>query len=158
MDISSDALMQLSGRATMLPNDFAVIIPTHCYDRVYTESSVFKVWIHWADLFVLSDDGDKQLDQYKEKYGDNVLVFSKDDYAGKFDKMDNFGNNALLYMLAMPCGMLFSCWLKILSVADDDYSAIEYRITSDGGYYAKKVKNADVFFLRPYKLHARKRS
>lgn len=131
----------------MLPNDFAVIIPTHGrYDRVYTESSLRKSG-YTGPIYLLCDDGDKQLDQYKEKYGDNVLVFSKDDYAGKFDKMDNFGNNAcVVYARNAMWDAARSVGLKYFSVADDDYSAIEYRITSDGGYYAKKVKNADALF------------
>lgn len=131
----------------MLPSDFAVIIPTHGrYDRVYTENSLRKSG-YTGPIYLLCDDEDKQLDKYKEKYGDKVLVFSKDDYAGKFDKMDNFGNKAcVVYARNAMWDAARSVGLKYFSVADDDYSAIEYRITPDGGYYAKKVKNADALF------------
>ena len=131
----------------MLPSDFAVIIPTHGrYDRVYTENSLRKSG-YTGPIYLLCDDGDKQLDQYKEKYGDKVLVFSKDDYAGKFDKMDNFGNKAcVVYARNAIWDAARSVGLKYFSVADDDYTSIQYRITPDGGYYGKTARNADALF------------
>ncbi len=131
----------------MLPSDYAVIIPTHGrYDRVYTESSLRKAG-YTGSIYLLCDDEDYHLAQYKEKYGDKVLVFSKDDYAGKFDKMDNFGNKAcVVYARNAIWDAARSLGLKYFSVADDDYTALEYRITQSGGYYAKKVRNADDLF------------
>ncbi len=131
----------------MLPSDFAVIIPTHGrYDRVYTENSLRKSG-YTGPIYLLCDDGDKQLDQYKEKYGDKVLVFSKDDYAGKFDKMDNFGNKAcVVYARNAMWDAARSVGLTYFAVLDDDYVALQYRITADGGYYAKTIKNADGVF------------
>ena len=110
----------------MLPNDFAVIIPTHGrYDRIYTEASLRKAG-YTGDIYLLCDDEDKQLDQYKEKYGDKVLVFSKEAYAGKFDKMDNFGNKACVVYARN------AIWDAARS--------------SDGGYYGKTATNADDLF------------
>jgi len=131
----------------MLPGDFAVIIPTHGrYDRVYTEASLRKSGYTGA-IYLLCDDEDEQLDAYKEKYGDKVLVFSKEEYAGKFDKMDNFGNKAcVVYARNAMWDAAKLVGLKFFAVADDDYQAFEYRIKPDCGYYAKKVKNADDLF------------
>ena len=131
----------------MLPNDFAVIIPTHGrHDRVYTEVSLRKAG-YTGDIYLLCDDEDKQLAKYKEKYGDKVLVFSKEAYAGKFDKMDNFGNKAcVVYARNAIWDAARSVGLKYFSVADDDYTAIQYRITPSGGYYGKTARNADALF------------
>ena len=127
--------------------DYAVIIPTHGrYDRVFTIDSLRKSG-YTGDIYLLCDDEDKQLEQYKEKYGDKVIVFSKDDYIGKFDKMDNFGNKAcVVYARNAIWDAAKKLGLKFFIVADDDYTALEYRITADGGYYAKKIKNADGVF------------
>ena len=127
--------------------DYAVIIPTHGrYDRVFTIDSLRKSG-YTGDIYLLCDDEDKQLEQYKEKYGDKVIVFSKDEYIGKFDKMDNFGNKAcVVYARNAMWDAAKKLGLKFFIVADDDYTALEYRITADGGYYAKKIKNADGVF------------
>lgn len=127
--------------------DYAVIIPTHGrYDRVFTIDSLRKSG-YSGDIYLLCDDEDKQLEQYKEKYGDKVIVFSKDEYIGKFDKMDNFGNKAcVVYARNAMWDAARSVGLTHFAVLDDDYMALEYRITADGGYYAKKIKNADGVF------------
>lgn len=126
---------------------FAVIIPTHGrHDRVYTESSLRSSG-YTGEIYLLCDDEDKQLALYKEKYGDSVIVFSKDDYSGKFDKMDNFGNKAcVVYARNAIWDAAKSKGLDYFAVADDDYSAFEYRITKDGGYYAQRIHNADDVF------------
>jgi hypothetical protein len=131
----------------MSKNKFAVLIPTHGrYDRVYTIKSL-RNGGYTGEIYLVCDDEDKQLEQYVEKFGDKVLIFSKDAYAGKFDKMDNFGNKACvvyarnaLYNLAKDIGLKYIC------VLDDDYSSFETRITKDGGYYAKTSKNLDKLF------------
>lgn len=128
-------------------NDFAVIIPTHGrHDRVFTIDSLRKSG-YTGNFYLLCDDEDKQLDKYKAKYGDKVMVFSKDDYKGKFDKMDNFGNKAcVVYARNAMWDIAKKIGLKYFAVADDDYTAFEYRITSEGGYYSKRIKNInDVF-------------
>lgn len=131
----------------MLPSNFGVIIPTHGrYDRVYTESSLRKSG-YTGDIYLFCDDEDKQIEQYKAKYGEKVLVFSKNAYAGKFDKMDNFGNKAcVVYARNAMWDAAKSLGLKYFAVADDDYQAFEYRVTQNGGYYAKKIKNIDDVF------------
>lgn len=130
-----------------MQNDFAVIIPTHGrHDRVFTIDSLKKSG-YTGNFYLLCDDEDKQLDKYKTKYGDKVMVFSKDDYKGKFDKMDNFGNKAcVVYARNAMWDIAKKIGLKYFAVADDDYTAFEYRITSEGGYYSKRIKNInDVF-------------
>lgn len=129
-------------------NDFAVIIPTHGrHDRVFTIDSLKKSG-YTGNFYLLCDDEDKQLDKYKAKYGDKVMVFSKDDYKGKFDKMDNFGNKAcVVYARNAMWDIAKKIGLKYFAVADDDYTSFQYRITPEGGYYARTVKNNldDVF-------------
>jgi hypothetical protein len=76
-----------------------------------------------------------------------VLVFSKDDYAGKFDKMDNFGNKAcVVYARNAMWDAARSVGLTHFAVLDDDYTSIKYRITPDGGYHGKLMKNTDGVF------------
>jgi hypothetical protein len=128
-------------------NDFAVVIPTHGRaDKVFTHSLLRRSG-YTGDIYLLVDDSDKQLEQYQANYMDKVLVFNKDDYIGKFDRMDNFNNKKTvtyarnaIYTAAQSVG------LKYIAVLDDDYTSIQYRITHDGSYYAKAMKNTDHVF------------
>ena len=131
----------------MLPDNFAVIIPTHGrHDRVFTHDTLRKSG-YTGDIYLLCDDEDDQLNPYKKKYGKMVLVFSKDDYAGKFDKMDNFGNKAcVVYARNAMWDAARSVGLTHFAVLDDDYTSIKYRITPDGGYHGKLMKNTDGVF------------
>lgn len=129
-------------------NNFAVVIPTHGRsDRVYTVSTLRKHG-YTGDIYLVCDDGDKELELYKEKYGDKVLVFNKDEIAGTFDKMDNFGNKNVvvfarnaLYKLAKDAG------LKYIAVLDDDYTDFSYRVTENYSYIpSRKIKRLDDVF------------
>jgi hypothetical protein len=130
-------------------NKFAVIIPTHGRpDRVYTHKSL-RVSGYTGDIYLLCDDDDKTLPQYQELYGDKVLVFSKRDYAGKFDKMDNFGNMAcVVYARNAIWDFANKLGLEYFSVADDDYIAFDFRKDSQGRYKTanRKIKNLDEVF------------
>lgn len=129
------------------PKDFAVIILTHGRaERVFTYASLRKS-NYTGQIYLLCDDQDKQLDQYKEIFGDKVLVFSKDDYAGSFDKMDNFGNKAcVVYARNAVYDAAKSVGLKYICVVDDDYTFLQYRIDGDRNYYAKTIRNIDEVF------------
>lgn len=130
-----------------LSNDFAVIIPTHGrHDRIHTESSLRRAG-YTGHIYLLCDDEDKQLSDYKKKYGDKVLVFSKDAYAGRFDKMDNFGNKAcVVYARNAIWDFAKSVKLKYFVVADDDYVQFAYRIGVQPSYRWGLVKNCDDLF------------
>ena len=128
--------------------DYAVIIPTHGrYDRVFTIDSLRKSG-YTGDIYLLCDDEDKQLEQYKEKYGDKVIVFSKDEYIGKFDKMDNFGNKAcVVYARNAMWDAAKKIGLKFFIVADDDYTMYRFRIDNKQCYRTNiQIKNMDAVF------------
>ena len=129
-------------------SDYAVIIPTHGrYDRVFTIDSLRKSG-YTGDIYLLCDDEDKQLYQYKEKYGDKVIVFSKDEYIGKFDKMDNFGNKAcVVYARNAMWDAAKKLGLKFFIVADDDYTMYRFRIDNKQCYRTNiQIKNIDAVF------------
>jgi hypothetical protein len=126
---------------------FAVIIPSHGrYDRVYTHDTLRKNG-YTGDIYIVCDDQDKQLDKYKEKYGDKVLVFAKADYEGKFDKMDNFKNlKCVVYARNAIYDLAKKVGIKYISVLDDDYTSLQYRVGKDYQYFAQTMKNADSVF------------
>lgn len=130
-------------------NDFAVIIPTHGRaDRVYTYHALKRSG-YSGKVYMLCDDKDKNLEEYKKEYGEeNVLIFSKEEYEGKFDKMDNFGKtNVVVYARNAIYDAARSVGLRYIAVLDDDYTSFEYRVDGEYNYKFSAIRNLDDVFI-----------
>lgn len=127
---------------------FAVVIPTYGRpDRVFTHATLRKSG-YTGDIYLLCDDSDKTLPEYQKLYGDKVLVFSKDDVIGTFDRMDNFDRrNVVVYARNAIYEASKAVGLRYIAVLDDDYTSLRYRVNSRYEYVsAGKMKNADAVF------------
>lgn len=130
-----------------LPKDFAVVIPTYGRpEKVFTHASLRKCG-YTGNIYLLCDDSDSALPEYQRIFGDKVLVFSKDDVIGTFDRMDNFDKrNVVVYARNAIYDISKQAGLRYIAVLDDDYTTFEYRTTGDYTYFAKAMKNADAVF------------
>ena len=73
-------------------NDFAVFILTHGRpDNVVTYDTLKKHG-YTGRVYLVIDDEDDTEDQYRERYGDKVIQFSKREIEKTFDTGDNFTN------------------------------------------------------------------
>lgn len=126
---------------------FAVLIPSHGRaGNVISYKSLRRAGYSGA-VYLVCDDEDKDLPEYEKDFEGRILVFSKDEYRGRFDKMDNFGNRAcVVYARNAIFDLAKKAGLKYFCVADDDYTCFQYRITENGGYYGKNIKNCDDVF------------
>lgn len=127
---------------------FAVVIPTYGRpDRVFTHATLRKSG-YTGDIYLLCDDSDKALPEYQKLYGDKVLVFSKDDVIGTFDRMDNFDRrNVVVYARNAIYEASKAVGLRYIAVLDDDYTSLRYRVNSKYEYVsAGRMKNADAVF------------
>lgn len=92
-------------------NDFAVFILTHGRaDRMYT-MEMLKKGNYTGKWYLILDDMDDQLEQYKEKFGaDHCIVFDKEAAYKRTDTMDNFHTmNVILYARN-------ECWSGSMSI------------------------------------------
>lgn len=123
-------------------NEFAVFILSHGRaDNVITYNTLINKG-YSGKIYILCDDGDSQLNQYKEIYGDKVIVFSKKDYENKFDKMDNFDNDkSVIYARNAVYDCARKLGIQYICVTDDDYTNFAYRVTKDYQYYPKSIIN-----------------
>ena len=130
-----------------MTEDFAVIILSYGRaDRVYTYKTLRNSG-YTGDIYILCDDSDSQLEDYRSIYGDKVLVFSKDEYQGRFDKMDNFGKkNVVVYARNAVYDQAKSVGLRYIAVLDDDYQRFDFRVDGDYGYCEKRCRNLDAVF------------
>lgn len=127
---------------------YAVFILTHGRpDRVLTYKTLRSSG-YTGEIYLICDDEDKTLHQYKEKYGDKVIVFSKSKYEGKFDKMDNFdGNKVIVYARNACYDIARSLGLDYFFEYEDDYTSFLYRYIDGDKLRSKKVKMDKVLKL-----------
>jgi hypothetical protein len=108
--------------------NYAVFILTHGRpDKVVTYETLRKHG-YTGKIYLICDDEDKTLDRYKEKYGEDVIVFSKSKYKGKFDVMDNFdGNKVIVYARNACYDIARDLGLDYFFEYEDDYPQFAFR-------------------------------
>lgn len=95
-------------------------------------------------IFIIVDDEDKTLNEYKKKYNDEVVVFSKNEYEGKFDLMDNFKNNKVIVYARNACyDIARKLELDYFFEYEDDYTQFQYRFIENDSLRGKQIKNLD---------------
>lgn len=116
-------------------DDFATFILTHGRaGRVDTYRALRRCG-YTGKIYLLVDSGDKQLKQYQEEYGDEVIVFDKEEAAKITDAGDNFGRrNSVLFARNQNFVIAKEMGLKYFWQLDDDYSSFGYAIDPYGKY------------------------
>ena len=125
-------------------NKLAVFILSHGRpDNVITYQTLRKQG-YTGKIYIIVDDEDKTLSQYKEKYKGEVIVFSKADYAQKFDIMDNFGGNKVIVYARNACyDIARKLKLDYFFEYEDDYTQFQYRNVDKDILRATNVNNLD---------------
>jgi hypothetical protein len=96
-----------------------------------------------GEIYIVCSTDDKTIEKYKEKYSDNVLIFDKSDYKGKFDIADNFDkDNVVVYARNAIWDIVKKIGVKYFLVLDDDYTVFRYQLRD----ITKKIKNLDKIF------------
>jgi len=123
-------------------DDFAIFILTHGRpDRVITLTALERAG-YTGRVYLVVDDEDPTREGYQSKYGDKVLLFSKDEVAKTFDLADNFHARKGVVVFARN-----ACWdlarqvgCKYFMEMDDDYDAFYYRFDSQNKYGSFRVR------------------
>lgn len=119
-------------------NDFAVFILSHGRpDNVKTYRSLRKCG-YTGRIYILVDDEDDCVDQYKKNYGDQVIVFNKREAAKITDAGDNFGKrNSVVFARNKNFEIAKEMGLSHFWQLDDDYSGFGWVTNNDGSYRTK---------------------
>lgn len=122
-------------------DDFAVFILTYGRaDRVHTYSTLRKSGYHGRVYLVCSTD-DKQIDEYRKRYGDKVLVFDKEDYTNSIDTGDNNQKkNTVLFARNACYDLAESVGVKWILQLDDDYVDFRFKYNAQFEYGDKIVR------------------
>ena len=97
-----------------------------------------------GEIYIIVDDEDKTLREYKENFKDKIIVFSKKDYRSKFDMMDNFtGNKVIVYARNACYDIARKLGLDYFFEYEDDYVNLQYRWIEGGSLKGSQIKDLD---------------
>lgn len=128
-------------------NNFACFILTYGRPRSINTLRSLQNSGYNGKIFLLCSDDDKKLEEYKQLHA-NVIVFSKREMFGTFDKMDNFGNEKCVVYARNKCfDVAKDLGIEYFCMLDDDYTTLTYSEDNKGNYIgAKKIKNINKIF------------
>lgn len=132
---------------TNILNDFCAFILTHGRpDQVKTYHTVRRLG-YTGPLFLVVDDEDPTQADYCQKYGDEVLIFSKEKIAQTFDEADNFHDRrAIVYARNACFNLAEQLGYRYFVQLDDDYNFFTFRTDAQGNYNSKRINNLDRTF------------
>lgn len=124
-----------------MTKDFAAIILSHGRaDRVVTYDTLKKQG-YTGRIVILIDNHDKTADKYREKFGDQVVVFDKNKTKQWCDTANNFGDfRSTIFARNAMFQVAKDLKLKSFIQLDDDYTAFRYKFNSDFKYINDSMK------------------
>jgi hypothetical protein len=113
--------------------DFCAFILTHGRpDKVITYRTLQNHG-YTGKVFIVIDDEDETGEEYKRIYGDNVLVFSKDEVGRYTDQFDNSSDRrGILWARNVCWDLARQMGYRYFVQLDDDYTHFSYRRTGKG--------------------------
>lgn len=128
-------------------SDFVALILTHGRpDRVHTYFALRSAG-YTGRILIVIDNEDKTADQYRERYGKDVVMFDKQAIAQTFDEGDNFQDRrAIVYARNASFDIAREHGYRYFIQLDDDYTGFYYRFDEDGFYGNKKIPNLNWLF------------
>lgn len=127
--------------------DFAVFILTHGRpDRVFTYDRLRKQG-YTGKIYLVIDDEDKTEDKYREKYGNEVVMFEKSKIAKTFDNYDNFDDRRTIVYARNACfNIAKEVGVTYFLQLDDDYTGFEFKFNERLVFKYSLIKNLDNVF------------
>ena len=130
--------------------DFAVFILSHGRPGNVVTYNSLKRCGYTGKIYIIIDNEDKSINEYKNIFGNKVIVFDKKEVSESFDEFDNFSDRrSVVYGRNASFEIAKNLGVKYFLQLDDDYYKFEYRINHKmdyphGGRVVKK--NLDAIF------------
>ena len=130
-------------------DDFAAFILTHGRpDRVFTLDLLERTGYTGRVYLVIDDEDATGLD-YRRRYGDQVLTFSKEKISKTFDEGDNLNDRRSITYARNACWQLArQVGVEWFIQLDDDYTRWSHSYDSAGEYLpaCPQIRNLDTLF------------
>lgn len=132
---------------TSTTDDFCAFILSHGRPNNIKTLDTLKRHGYRGKVYIVVDDGDKSLDEYKELHGDQVLVFNKLEVAKKFDRATNNDKmNTVIYARNACFDLAREVGCRYFVQLDDDYTSFAFRFDQDLVYSYRQIKDLDQAF------------
>lgn len=138
----------MKGSRNMAKGDFVAFILTHGRaDNVLTYQTLRRSG-YTGRIVLVIDDEDESADEYRKRYGRDVVQFSKDEVVKRFDIGDNFtGKRGVIIYARNACfDIAREIGAKYFIELDDDYTQFTFRFNNGGEFKEKGIKNLDKIF------------
>lgn len=125
----------------------ALILTYRRPDRVRTYETLRRCG-YSGPIFLVVDDGDESLEDYRSRYGDEVVTFSKQAVAAETDAFDNHARlDSVLYARNAAHSIAESKGATHFVQLDDDYTDFYHRVDGERRYIsARRVTQLDSVF------------
>ena len=133
---------------TMMRNEnFAAFILTHGRPDSVKTYSALKRSGYTGRIYLIVDDEDSTIEEYKKKYGNQVIVFSKEEISKTFDQADNFTDRRSIVYARNACFEIAkNLNIRYFIQLDDDYSTFSYKFDKDLNQKERGIKQLDKVF------------
>ena len=127
--------------------DFAVFIMVWGRPGQMWTAKTLRNQGYTGKIFYVGDDLDPSIEDYRKKYGDDLLVFSKTEVMGRYDSGDNSGDlRSTMYAVNVIPELAKERGIKYFFIFCDDYTRFVYKFDSELVYTDKKILNLDGVF------------
>ena len=121
--------------------DFAALILTHGRSNSVVTYNTLRRQGYSGRIVLMVDDEDPQIDAYRKKFDDQVVVFSKQAAIDMTDSGDNFGKrNSVVYARNYTFTVAKELGLKYFLELDDDYTQFRYTFDNDRNYITRNIE------------------
>jgi hypothetical protein len=123
-----------------MKNKFAAFILTHGRASNIRTYDSLRAAGYTGQIYLLVDDLDSSLSEYKERYGDEVIVFDKQKAVDNTDACDNFGlHNSVVFARNENFKIAKRLGITHFIQLDDDYTHWRWTFTGQGEYLNRAV-------------------
>lgn len=135
-------------------SDFAVFILTNRRPDVVVTYDTLRRHGYTGEIRLIVDDLDPTVEEYRARYGDEVVVFDKQDQMDRSDLGNNFGDfRSITFARNASFELSKELGFKFHMQLDDDYTAFEYRFDGNLNYKPTVAHNLDAVFTALVKFY-----
>jgi hypothetical protein len=140
--------MQTKKKVTAMRNDFAAFILTHGRPHNVLTYQSLKFSGYTGRIIVVADNEDRQLDNYRKNFKNELYVFDKKEIARTVDACDNYDKrNSVVYARNCTFKIAKELGIRYIWQLDDDYPSFHWSADNDKNYLTttteSKIRNLD---------------
>lgn len=128
-------------------NDFCAMILTHGRPGNVPTHQILRRGGYTGPILVVVDNEDETADEYRERFGEEVVVFDKEAIAARIDEADNFSDRrSIVYARNAAFDIAEERGYRYFIQLDDDYTYLSYCFDETMTWVYRPVRRLDDVF------------